>query len=238
MGQRSYFGIESWAAWSPSLKTTGDWLSWVENPFPLVGSEKPKIEGIQPINRRRLKQLGGMALETVLNLPQREAPIIFCSQHGESTRCYELLSELTETGQLSPQSFSLAVHNSIPSLYTIDRKLNSNVIAMSSNAGIFSALTEAIGLFADGKKRVRIIVAEEPLPEIYWPYCEFYYEAFAYAIDLIPAKDFFLSFSAAKEAKTNEANISINLSVLKYFISGMLSYQTTIDNTSWRLERV
>lgn len=237
MSQSSSFGIESWAAWSPSLKTSSDWLSWVKNPSALVGDERPKVEGMQPMNRRRLKQLGGMALETAYSLPETEAPIIFCSQQGESTRCYELLQELTETGKISPQSFSLAVHNAIPSLYTIDKKLNSNVIAISSNAGVFSALAEAIGLFADGEKRVRIIVAAEPTPDIYNSYCEFPGEAYAFSVDLISSGDLSLSISAAKEAKPNDANISINLEVLKFLLSEDQSYEAAIDNTSWQLKR-
>lgn len=238
MSQFFYFGIESWAAWSPSLKTSNDWLSWAVTPSALVGSDKPKVDGMLPMNRRRLKQLGGMALETAYNLPQTGAPIIFCSQRGESTRCYELLQELTETGKLSPQSFSLAVHNSIPSLYTIDRKLNSNVIAISSNAGVFSALAEAIGLFAEGEKRVRIIVAEEPIPDVYRSYCEFPDEAFSYSIDLIPVRDFAFSFSNAKEIKSSGVNISINLGVLRYLLSKDQNYEAIVDNTSWRLKRV
>lgn len=237
MSQSSAFGIESWAAWSPSLKTPGDWLSWVKNPSALAGDEKPKVEGMQPMNRRRLKQLGGMAIETAYSLPETGAPIIFCSQQGESIRCYELLQELTETGKLSPQSFSLAVHNAIPSLYTIDKKLNSNVIAISSNAGVFSALAEAIGLFADGEKRVRIIVAAEPTPDIYSPYCKFPGEAYAYSVDLTPSGDLSLSISAAKEAKPNDANISINLEVLRFLLSEDQSYEAAIDNTSWKLKR-
>lgn len=237
MGQSFSFGIESWAAWSPSLKTASDWLSWVDKPFALVGDEKPKVEGMQPMNRRRLKQLGGMALETACSLPEIELPIIFCSQQGESTRCYELLQELTETGKLSPQSFSLAVHNAIPSLYTIDKKLNSNVISISASAGIFSALVEAVGFFADGEKRVRIVVAEEPMPGIYRDYCAFPDEAFAYSIDLIPTGDLSFNFSTAKEVKSKHGNISINLDVLRFLLSEDLVYEAAVDNTCWQLRR-
>lgn len=237
MSQSYSFGIESWAAWSPSLKTPSDWLSWVESPTALIGSEKPKVEGMQPMNRRRLKQLGAMALETAFSLPEAGAPIIFCSQEGESTRCYELLQELTETGKLSPQSFSLAVHNAIPSLYTIDRKLNSNVIAISSNSGIFSAIAEAIGLFADGENKVRIIVAAEPTPEIYKSYCEFPNEAYAYSVDLIPVGDLSLGFSSTKEMKLGAENISINLGALRFLLSEDLNYKAAVDNTLWQLKR-
>lgn len=231
------FGVDAWSAWSPSLRNASDWLSWIENPSSPGGSEKPKVEAMQSMNRRRLKQLGGMALETAYSLPETGAPIIFCSQQGESTRCYELLQELTETQKLSPQSFSLAVHNAIPSLYTIDRKLNSNVIAISSNAGIFSALAETIGLFADGEERVRIIVAEEPAPDLYKSYCEFPDEAFAYSIDLIPIGDLSLNFSTASQVKANVSNISTNLQVLRFLLSEDLMYEARIDNTIWQLKK-
>jgi len=237
MSHPSSFGIESWSAWSPSLQTSSDWLSWVESPTPLAGNEKPRVECMQPMNRRRLKQLGAMALETAFSLPEEGVPVIFCSQQGESTRCYELLQELTESGKLSPQSFSLAVHNAIPSLYTIDRKLNSNVIAISSNSGIFSAITEAIGLFSDGEKKVRIVMAEEPTPEIYKMYCDFPDEAYAYSLDLIPVGDLSLNLSTAKGIKSGADNISINLDVLKFLLSKNQVYEATIDNTLWQLRR-
>lgn len=237
MSQPFLFGVESWAAWSPTLKTSGDWLSWVDSPIAPMGSEKPKVEGMQSMNRRRLKQLGAMALETVFSLPEVEAPIIFCSQQGESTRCCELLQELVETGKLSPQSFSLAVHNAIPSLYTIDRKLNSNVIAISSNSGVFSAITEAIGLFSDGENRVRIIVATEPTSEIYKKY-EFTDEAYAYSLDLIPVGNLSLSLATAVGIKHSAGNVSINLDVLRFFLSENPVYEASIDNTLWQLRRL
>jgi hypothetical protein len=122
-------------------------------------------------------------------------------------------------------------------LYTIDRKLNSNVIAISSNAGVFSAFAEAIGLFADGEKRVRIIVAEEPTPDLYKSYCEFPDEAFAYSIDLIPTGDLSLNFSTANQVKANVSNISINLEVLRFLLSEDQMYEAKIDNTLWQLKR-
>jgi Beta-ketoacyl synthase, N-terminal domain len=117
------------------------------------------------------------------------------------------------------------------------RKLNSNVIAISSNSGIFSAITEAIGLFSDGEKKVRIVVAAEPTPEIYKMYCDFPDEAYAYSLDLIPAGDLSLNLSTAKGIKSSADNISINLDVLKFLLSKNPVYEATIDNTLWQLRR-
>ena len=231
------FGIKAWAAWSPSLKTSEEWLAWSGSPYIPTGDEKPKVADMQPMNRRRLKRLGSMALETAYRLPETNAPIIFCSKLGESDRCYELIKELTETGALSPQSFSLAVHNAIPSLYTIDKKMHSNVLAISSEAGIFSALIEALGLFSCGEEMVRIIIAEEGVPSEYRQYCSFAEESYAYALDLIPEGDITVSFSAATGVTEEMPPLSPNLDVLRFLLTKDAKFESSIGKTVWRLKR-
>jgi hypothetical protein len=237
MNSPAKFGLKAWSAWSSSLRTQEEWLAWAKNPFTPNGGDKPKVEGMQPINRRRLKRLGSMALETAYNLPDISCPIIFCSKLGESERCYELLKELAETGALSPQSFSLAVHNAIPSLYTIDRKMHSNVLAISSDAGVFSAIIEALGLFACGEQAVRIIVAEEAVPSEYRQYCDFTDESYAYAIDLVPSGDMSLSFSGNKQQGPESNALSTNLQAFRFLLSGERSCECAIGKTSWLLNR-
>jgi hypothetical protein len=237
MNSSAKFGLKAWSAWSSSLKTQEEWLAWAKNPFTPNGVDKPKVEGMQPINRRRLKRLGSMALETAYSLPDVSCPIIFCSKLGESERCYELLKELAETGALSPQSFSLAVHNAIPSLYTIDKKLNSNVLAISSEAGVFSAIIEALGLFACGEQAVRIIVAEEAVPSEYRQYCDFTDESYAYAIDLVPSGGMSLSFSGNDQQGPESNALSTNLQAFRFLLSGERSCECAIGKTSWQLKR-
>ena len=237
MSSPTKFGVKAWSAWSSSLRNQEDWLAWAKHPFIPNGEDKPKVEGMKPMNRRRLKRLGSMALETAYSLPDTSSPIIFCSKLGESERCYELLKELAETGALSPQSFSFAVHNAIPSLYTIDKKMNSNVLAISSEAGVFSAIIEALGLFACGEQMVRIIVAEEAVPSEYKLYCDFTDESYAYAIDLIPEGDVSLSFSGDKKHGLDSAGISTNLQTFRFLLTDNRSYECSIGKTSWALKR-
>jgi len=237
MNPSNNFGIEAWSAWSSSLRTQEEWLAWAKNPFTPNGEDKPKVEGMQPINRRRLKRLGSMALETSYSLPETSSPIIFCSKLGESERCYELLKELAETGALSPQSFSLAVHNAIPSLYTIDKKMHSNVLAISSEAGVLSAIIEALGFFACGEQMVRIIVAEEAVPSEYTQYCDFTDESYAYAVDLVPSGDVSLSFSGDEKQTLNSADISTNLQAFRFLLTDDRLYECAIGKTSWVLTR-
>jgi len=237
MNPSNNFGIEAWSAWSSSLRTQEEWLAWAKNPFTPNGEDKPKVEGMQPINRRRLKRLGSMALEAAYSLPDMSSPIIFCSKLGESERCYELLKELAETGALSPQSFSLAVHNAIPSLYTIDKKMNSNVVAISSEAGVFSAIIEALGLFACGEQMVRIIVAEEAVPSEYIQYCDFTDESYAYAIDLVPAGDIRLYFSSDEKHSLDSVELSTNLQAFQFLLTDDRLCKCAIGKTSWVLKR-
>jgi hypothetical protein len=237
MNSSSKFGVKAWSAWSPSLRSQEDWLAWAKNPFVPNGEDKPRVEGMQPINRRRLKRLGSMALETAYGLTETNAPIIFCSKIGESERCYELLKELTETGAISPQSFSLAVHNAIPSLYTIDKKMNSNVLAISSEAGVFSAIIEALGLFACGEQVVRIIVAEEAVPSEYKQYCDFTGETYAYTLDLIPDGDLSLSFSSSEVLGKESSDLSFSLEAFRFLLSDDDECQRIVGKTSWNLKR-
>ena len=237
MSSSTKFGVKAWSAWSPSLRTQEDWLAWAKNPFVPNGEDKPRVEGMQPINRRRLKRLGSMALETAYGLPETNAPIIFCSKIGESERCYELLKELTETGAISPQSFSLAVHNAIPSLYTIDKKMNSNVLAISSEAGVFSAIIEALGLFACGEQIVRIIVAEEAVPSEYRQYCDFTGETYAYTLDLIPDGNVSLSFSGSEGLGKESSDLSFSLEAFRFLLSDDAECQRIVGKTSWNLKR-
>jgi len=237
MNSSKSFGVKNWAAWSPAIRSNEEWLAWSKNPFPPIGMDSPRVEGMQPINRRRLKRLGSMALEVVYRLPEISAPIIFCSKYGESDRCYKLLKDLTETGSIAPQSFSLAVHNAIPSLYTIDQKINSNVIAISSDAPVLSAILEAQGLFASGEKIVRIIVAEEPVPSVYQKYCDFTEESYAYVLDLEPNGDVVINFSDVQcEVQIAEV-LSINLNVLLFFLGSKKYYSQEVNGLYWQLRR-
>jgi Beta-ketoacyl synthase, N-terminal domain len=231
------FDIKSWAAWSPLIRANEDWVAWAANPFPPVGGEFPKIEEMQPINRRRLKRLGNLALDPAYRMPESSGPLIFCNKYGELDRCYALLNELNETGAIPPQSFSLAVHNAIPSLYTIDKKINSNVIAISSDSGILSALIEAHGLFASGESTVRIIVVEEEVPAPYQRYTNFPNESYGFVVDVAPGSQFKVGFSAEKKNSDSREQLSINLNVLRFILNGESDFSEVINRVNWQLRR-
>ena len=115
--------------------------------------------------------------------------------------------------------------------------MNSNVLAISSDAGVFSAIIEALGLFACGEEMVRIIVAEEAVPSEYIQYCEFTNESYAYAIDLVPAGDMTLSFSGNEQQSSDSPQLSTNLQAFQFLLSGERLCECAIGRTSWLLKR-
>ena len=231
------FQITHWHAWSPAVQSKEAWLEWAKAPYSTNGEDSPVVEGMQPMNRRRLKQLGKMALDPTYRLPPSDSPIVFSTQYGDLTRCYELLKELTETGAISPQSFGLSVHNAIPGLYTIDKKLHSNVTALASTDGVMSALVEALGLFAQRESSVRIIVVENAVQKEYKNYCDFVDESYGFAMDVTPGGNLQLAFSASTNTPTNPT-LPSNLNAFRFLIGDDSSFSEVINSTLWQIRRV
>lgn len=236
MNHSNSFKITSWHAWSPAIQTKEAWENWAKNPFTPTGDNSPPVEGMQPIHRRRLNQIGKLALEPAYKLPFSEAPIIFSAQYGDLNRCYELLKELTETGAISPQAFGLSVHNAIPGLYTIDKKIHSNVTAIASKDGVISALIEALGLFSQNETSVRIIVVHNPIHQEYKKYCNFVDESYGFAIDIEPNGNIKLGFSTSSQEQKQES-LSSNLNVFKFLIGSDTKFSEVINGTLWELRR-
>ena len=231
------FEITHWHAWSPAAQTREAWLEWAKEPFSTNGEGSPVVEGMQAMNRRRLKQLGKLALDPAYRLPPTDNPIIFSNQFGDLTRSYELLKELTETGAISPQSFGLSVHNAIPGLYTIDKKLHSNVTALASTDGVMSALIEALGLFAQGETSVRIIVVENAVQPEYKNYCDYVDESYGFAMDVTPGGNLQLAFSASANNQAKPV-LPSNLNIFRFLITGDTTFSEVINNTLWQMRRV
>jgi hypothetical protein len=124
--------------------------------------------------RRRASMMGRAALEVLTDpkLPYTGQALIFCSRLGELARTLGLQEELARTGQVSPQQFSMAVHNAIGGLFLMDRKQQAPLTALAGGeATVLAGWWEAEAqLDEPGVERVWLLYAEEPLPA---PYCHF-----------------------------------------------------------------
>jgi len=238
MERSRFFGVSNWSAWTSSLQSNEEWMIWAKKPYFFNEEyEVPKLHAMQTSIRRRTHKLGRIALEPVYKLPEIDYPIVFCSRYGELERCSELIKVLIESGDVSPQSFSLAVHNAIPGLYSIDQKINSNITALAAVGSAHAGVLEAIGLFSQGEKVVRLIVCQESMPAIYKSFTNSNCYSYGYAIDLVAEGDLSLGFSEKPEV-SKDLLADSDLNLLSFFLdNGRMDYCEEIDGVKWYLNR-
>ena len=231
------FSVADWSAWSPTIQLPEDWNSWAKDPFPLNGESSPTVNGMSASNRRRLNRLGQISLAPLYQLPESNAPIIYCSQYGEINRSYGLLKQITEGDLLSPQAFSMSVHNSIPCLHRIDLKNHSNVISVASSTPSLSGLVEAIGLFSQGEESVRLMVCEDNLPVIYGQDNPHSNQSYGYVIDLKSQGNISIEISDASENPNGSDILPVDLRILSFLISEQFEQTEILNGARWRLWR-
>lgn len=148
-----------------------------------------------------------MALECLAAVAHNtpvDTPIVFASRHGEALRSHALIRELLCEQSVSPQSFSLSVHNATLGLYTIATGCHANVTALAGvNATASALLTEAMGLLADGAASVLVVACDEVLPDSYAGYADEPQAPFAWAVELVAGNDFTPSIQSAVPAPRN-----------------------------------
>ncbi|MDQ8024139.1 MAG: beta-ketoacyl synthase chain length factor [Moraxellaceae bacterium] len=230
------FSLARWSAWAPRLPDATAWLAWAQDGRSDDSEHTPAVAAMAPMLRRRLGRYGRMALETLFGLGDNTGqPIVFASRHGELSRCLSLLEERQSTGGLSPQGFSVAVHNAVPGLYTIDRQVAAPVSAVAAGADSFAAaLIEAAALLADGHEEVWLAVCEEPVPEIFAAFIDEPQQAFAFALALRAGDEW--GFSVSQAASPNAA--ATGLPGALQCLRGLLRGENTLVSTPahcWQL---
>lgn len=148
-----------------------------------------------------------MALECLAAV-SRDVPadtaVVFASRHGEALRSQGLIRELLAEESVSPQSFSLSVHNATLGLYTIANSCHANVTALAGgNATASALLTEAMGLLADGAASVLVVACDEVLPDCYAGYADEPQAPFAWAAELVAGNEFVASNQPKGPESTN-----------------------------------
>lgn len=194
------FSVRNWAAWAPGLECRQDWLDWCHKPYLPAGETAPAAAHLPPLLKRRTLRLGRMALEALAavarDLPAA-TPVVFASRHGETLRSLGLIRELLAEGSVSPQSFSLSVHNATVGIHTIALGSHANVTALAGGQATGDALlTEAMGLLFIEAESVLVVACDETLPDSYLPYTDEPQAPFAWAAELVRGDEFFWSEQA------------------------------------------
>lgn len=159
------FAISEWSGWQSTFSDeSADVL------LDVTISEAPDVAMIPPMLRRRLNLLGRACASEMMKHLQDEdnMPIVYCSQHGDIERTLKVLSELVDDQPVSPIHFSLAVHNAICGVLSIQAGLTANISTIAAGQqGLVPVLLEAAGILMNGADKVLCVICDVLLPEIY-----------------------------------------------------------------------
>ncbi|MBM3117139.1 beta-ketoacyl synthase chain length factor [Jeongeupia naejangsanensis] len=225
------FCLRQWSAWAPGLETREAWSGW-DGTLP-HGDASPKVDAMPAMLRRRADRLGKMTLETLYapDIAYHGQPLIHASRHGEATRTVPLLQALARDGAVSPQAFSMAVHNATAGLFTIATRTHAPVTAIAAGPETaLAGLLEACSQLADGAASVLLCFSDEPLPALYQPYADTAEAPFALTLDLVAGDDFTLGTGAAC---TEDAT---PLSLLHFLLGGETALPLSIRG-GWQIVR-
>ena len=239
-----------WAAWAPGLHTRQEWQRWALAPVPPVGDAMPVLDEVPAMQRRRIEQLGRMAVQVAYwcgRAGTDAVPMVFCSRHGDVRRSLEMLEQGARGEPLSPTRFGLSVHNAIAALYSIVRGVRGNCIALAAGqAGAETAVVEAAGLLADGAHEVLVVVYEAALPSAYAGFADEPAADFAWACRLRPpaaadGDDVRLVLDWRAEAQplpaVAGAELPASLAALRFLVAGQSEYAHHADGLRWRWRR-
>ncbi len=168
------FSIGQWRASAPEMRDAESWDQWARYPYcPLADHESPSLAFLTPMQRRRLSPMARMVFDCAwpLATDRPPMPLVFASQHGETTRSFALLQAMGRHEGLSPTSFGLSVHNAIAGMWSIIRGDKTESIALSVNAdGLEHAFIEAAFLLRRGAPAALVVLAEQRPPPAYLPW--------------------------------------------------------------------
>lgn len=164
---RVRLAVSRWSAWGPGCNDHAGSNGIEEK----SGWLEPDVSFVQPLQRRRLSPLNRMAFHVAWKcLSEEEKPFcIFCSRYGEYLRAFEILSDLSRGQAISPNSFSLSVHNTTSSLFSIARNDRSHSTSIAAGAASLEVgFLEARSLLSEAPAAaVLLVYFDEPLPSLY-----------------------------------------------------------------------
>jgi len=238
------FSFRRWSAWAPAMADADRWLAWACEETSLADLEETAtVRMMSPLLRRRAHPLGRAALETLYApaLAYTDQPIVFCSRHGEISRSLTLLQALAAEGQVSPQEFSMAVHNAIPGLFLIAKQSRAPIIALASENQLpLSGILEALAQIADGASSVILVFCDAPSPTLFSPFIDSEPTCFAFALEMTAGRDYRLAYGDAGSSTeiTSALPPGSVLPLLRFVLDETRNALPLTETASWQLLRL
>jgi len=168
-------GLSRWQGWASGIAADAPWRAWIDGDARLVASDGPPLKDVKPIQRRRLSPIGRAAFFCAKQClgSAKPAATVFCSAHGEGERAFELLDAIAAGAPLSPNTFSLSVHNAIAGLFGIfNEETAPSVTLAAGQDGIGVAFAEGRGLLEELGGDVLVVLYDDAMPAPFGVGCE------------------------------------------------------------------
>ena len=218
------FSVDAWSAFAAGLEDDAAWREWARAPWLPTGDAMPALAEMAPMQRRRVERLGRAALQVAWRCQgdgAGEMPMVFASRHGDLDRTHKMLAELARDEPLSPTQFGLSTHNAIAAQYSIARGLQGNYLAVSAvHATPEAAVTEALGLLADGAPAVLVVVYDDAIPADYSKFIDEPDVLHAWAWRIIAPREDLPRLSLRVGKPAVGGPLPHSLEVLRFFLSG------------------
>lgn len=218
------FSVDAWSAFAAGLEDDAAWREWARAPWLPTGDAMPALAEMAPMQRRRVERLGRAALQVAWRCQGDAAgdmPMVFASRHGDLDRTHKMLAELARDEPLSPTQFGLSTHNAIAAQYSIARGLQGNYLAVSAvRATPEAAVTEALGLLADGAQAVLVVVYDDAIPRDYDEFLDEPDALHAWAWRIVAPRDGLPMLSLRAGEPAVAGVLPHSLDVLRFFLAG------------------
>jgi hypothetical protein len=230
------FAIKRWSAWLPDQPIDNSKLAWPNGRNLALELTTPDLSFLPLMQRRRLTPLARAAVAVAWDCWQSgdQIPTIFCSTHGETTSCFNILSVLADNQDVSPTQFTLSVHSGVAAVFSILTNNQAATIAMApSTNNHTNALLEAYALICDQSTDILVVFYDQPIPEIFRATTNSPSTLSAFAMRLGKPKsqsgEHLLNVIPAQNKQTHDNGKS-----LETIINAICNGQTQIEDGQWR----
>ncbi len=230
------FAIKRWSAWLPNQSVVTNNGAWPNGRNLALEMTTPDLSFLPLMQRRRLTPLARAAVAVAWDCwqPGAQIPTIFCSTHGETTSCFNILSVLANNQDVSPTQFTLSVHSGVAAVFSILTNNQAATIAMApSTNNHTNALLEAYALICDQSTDILVVFYDQPIPEIFRATTNSPSTLSALAMRLGKPKcqsgEHLLNVIPSQIKQTHDDGKS-----LETIINGICNGQTQIEDGQWR----
>ena len=228
------FSIKGWSGWLPT--TTSLTIKSSE----ITVSETPDVSQIPAMLRRRLNLLGRACASQIMQFPEaaRSAPLVYCSQHGDIERTVGVLHELVDNEPVSPMHFSLAVHNAVAGVMSIQNKNTANISAIAANQeGLLPTIWEAVGLLSAEQPEILCVICDVPLPKIYQEHNKHPETAYAVSFLVTANQGVPLSLSRTSDKQEYCENRLQPIEFIEFLSSNQKTFSVMHNNNHWSITK-